>query len=91
MYLYSDSDPILSITRALGCQTRLHVLRVVGAFPDGLRVVEVARGVGIAESTAHHHLAHLLKVGLIKKTRKGAWSRYCLADTRYYLAIETAS
>ena len=91
MHSYSDPDPVLAITRALGCQTRLHVLRVVGNAPDGLRLRDVTRAAGIAPSTTCYHLGILLEAGLLTKKRKGCRCVYTLADTRYSLAIETAS
>ena len=84
-------DVVLSICQALAVPSRLAVHRAVGASPEGLRVHEIARQLGIGAPTVCFHLGVLLEAGLITRKNRGARSVYCLADVRYSLAIETAS
>lgn len=49
---------------AVGDEQRLHILRLLSHHQFG--VSEVARELGIAKSTAHHHLGVLRRAGLIR-------------------------
>lgn len=57
----------------LGHYTRLCIFRrLVKAGDAGLSVGQLQEGIGIPASTLSHHIARMVKVGLIKQTRKGS-------------------
>ena len=79
----------LLLGRALGDEGRVRMLRVLAARDASL--AELAEAAGIAKSTAHHHLAHLRRAGLV--TMHGNARAYWfalraegLADARRLLA-----
>jgi DNA-binding transcriptional ArsR family regulator len=64
----------------LGHPTRLEIVRaLVRAGPDGLKVGEIQRHLGIPASTLSHHLLNLVSVGLVSQQRAGRVLR-CRAD-----------
>lgn len=65
---------------ALGNPTRLAAFRaLVRAGPEGLPTGELRSRLGLAPSTLTHHLAPLLKVGLVSQDRQGT-TLVCRAD-----------
>jgi DNA-binding transcriptional ArsR family regulator len=65
---------------ALGNPTRLAAFRaLVRAGPDGLATGALQARLGLPASTLTHHLAHLLKVGLVTQERQGT-TLICRAD-----------
>jgi SAM-dependent methyltransferase len=63
--------------RALGDQTRLRILRLVGE--TRLNVSEVVSLVGVAQSSVSHHLTKLKSLNLIREDRQGGFTYYALA------------
>lgn len=63
----------------LGNPTRLAIFRLlVRAGPEGAVVGDIQRHLDIPGSTLSHHLAHLVRAGLIKQRRDGR-SLWCTA------------
>jgi ArsR family transcriptional regulator, arsenate/arsenite/antimonite-responsive transcriptional repressor len=57
---------------ALGNVTRLHLFRyLVQAGPKGAIIGEIQNHLSVPGSTLHHHIAKLVKVGLIEQQKKG--------------------
>ncbi|MBT3916257.1 MAG: helix-turn-helix transcriptional regulator [Rhodospirillaceae bacterium] len=57
---------------ALGNVTRLHLFRyLVQAGPDGAIIGTIQSHLDVPGSTLHHHIAKLVKVGLIEQEKKG--------------------
>jgi len=57
---------------ALGNVTRLHLFRyLVQAGPDGAIIGSIQLHLNVPGSTLHHHIAKLVKVGLIEQEKKG--------------------
>jgi DNA-binding transcriptional ArsR family regulator len=55
---------LLRLTRALGDESRLRMLRFLA---DGTRTLsELARFIGLSQPTVHHHLVHLRAAGLVR-------------------------
>jgi ArsR family transcriptional regulator len=62
---------------AMGTETRLTIVRLLlSAHPDGLVVGDIARELGIANSTLSHHLDKLKSEGLVKVRREGTFLWY---------------
>lgn len=58
------SPDLLRLTRALGDESRLRILRFLGTEPRPF--TDVARFIGLAKSTVHHHLMALRAAGLVR-------------------------
>ncbi len=57
---------------ALGNVTRLHLFRfLVQAGRDGSNIGAIQAHLAVPGSTLHHHIAKLVKVGLIAQEKKG--------------------
>lgn len=79
---------ILDLAHALCSPTRLYVLQSIG--DTGMSVTDIASTTGIATSTACHHLAELVRVGLVLKKRKGRTTIYRWSEMRVSIQIEHA-
>jgi len=67
-----DLDQAAFCLEKLGNPTRLHIVRLlVRSGPDGLRVGEIQRHLGIPASTLSHHILHLVNAGLVRQEREG--------------------
>ena len=65
---------------SLGSPVRLRLIRLlVRAGDEGLTVGELQRRLGLAASTHAHHLAALVKAGLVKQERRSR-EIICTAD-----------
>lgn len=57
---------------ALGHEARLKIYRLlVRAGPEGLNVGEIGRQLGVPASTLAHHIAALVRAGLVAQARNG--------------------
>ncbi|MFQ5775426.1 MAG: ArsR/SmtB family transcription factor [Kiloniellaceae bacterium] len=67
-----DPEQAARCLETLGNPTRLEVFRLlVRAGPDGLAVGEIQEHLGIPGSTLSHHVAHLVRAGLVHQEREG--------------------
>ena len=65
---------------ALGHQTRLSIYRLlVKAGDDGLIVGNIKKALDMPASTLSHHLAKMVRVGLVSQGRRGR-EIYCSVD-----------
>jgi DNA-binding transcriptional ArsR family regulator len=69
---------LIRLHKALGDEKRLRILKILASHPATLQ--ELASGVGLAKSSAHHHMVILRSAGLV---RVGVFD-----DTRYSLREE---
>ncbi|CCQ72699.1 helix-turn-helix transcriptional regulator [Magnetospira sp. QH-2] len=75
-----DTDTAANRLEALGNATRLSVYRLlVKAGEQGLVVGDLRRALDIPPSTLSHHLAHLVRAGLVIQERNGR-ELVCRAD-----------
>ena len=75
-----EIDALARRLDALGNPTRLAAFRLlVRAGPEGLPTGALTERLGLPPSTLTHHLAHLLKVGLVTQERQGT-TLLCRAD-----------
>ncbi len=75
----SPADPQLSKTiRALNCETRMQLIDLLCANPQGLTVVALIRLLGVHESTVTHHVRLLTRQGFLTHVE----SRYKLNGER---------
>lgn len=65
---------------ALGHETRLAIFRLlVEAGPQGRYPNELGEALGLPPATLSFHLAHLKRVGLIRRHKEGRYLRYAAA------------
>ncbi len=65
---------------ALGHETRLAIFRLlVEAGPQGRYPNELSEALGLPPTTLSFHLAHLNRVGLIRRHKEGRYLRYAAA------------
>ncbi|MGI1660792.1 ArsR/SmtB family transcription factor [Palleronia sp. KMU-117] len=85
-----DLDALALRLAALGNPTRLAAFRaLVRAGPAGLATGALQARLGLPASTLTHHLAHLLKVGLVTQERHGT-TLICRADFEGIDAVVTS-
>lgn len=88
----SDSPPLAADAAAaafaaLGSAPRLAVLRaLVRAAPGGLAIGALGARCGLAGATLTHHVAALVRAGLVRRSRQGR-SAICRADTAAIRAL----
>jgi DNA-binding transcriptional ArsR family regulator len=78
-----DLEEAAQAFAAIGSEPRLQALQLlVRAGPEGLRVGEIQRRLGIAASTLTHHLRFLAAAGLVEQERQGRTIICCAAFNR---------
>jgi DNA-binding transcriptional ArsR family regulator len=81
-----DGDPTavpaasIRLFKALGDESRLRILRLLGA--GDLYLTEIAERMGLSKPTVSHHLALLRAAGLVTITEAGALTYYSLRRDR---------
>jgi DNA-binding transcriptional ArsR family regulator len=60
----APTRPLLRLLRGLSDESRLRMLRML--VDDSCTLTEIARGVGLSQSTVHHHLLLLRAGGLVR-------------------------
>jgi DNA-binding transcriptional ArsR family regulator len=69
---------LLSITKALGDESRL---RALVAVRDGeLCLCQIVQVLGLAPATVSKHMDVLERAGLVRRRRQGKWRYYSLSD-----------
>lgn len=71
------------LLKALADDTRLRILNLVRRRE--LCVCQIVEALGIGQSKASRHLAHLKNAGLVKDRRQGLWIYYSLAQPEGHL------
>ncbi|MEO8261696.1 MAG: metalloregulator ArsR/SmtB family transcription factor [Pseudolysinimonas sp.] len=79
----ASAEVIARGLRAVADPTRLQVLRLILASPEGRRAVtELARELGLTQPTLSHHLRVLADEGLVTRTQDGRRAWYSIARDR---------
>ena len=79
-------EKVVVIGHAVACPTRLSALRALGE--NGCSLTQVARQLGVAPSTAAHHLSVLVDAGLAVRRPKGRECIYRWSRSRWQLVRE---
>jgi DNA-binding transcriptional ArsR family regulator len=79
---------IVTAARILGCGTRVRLLQALGE--EGLHLSAAAAETGIAPSTASHHMAQLVRAGLVQKQYRGRRCVYRWGRLRWTLVATRA-
>jgi len=61
---------------AMGTESRLHIMQLLSAHPDGMVVGEIQEGLRTSPSNLSHHLDKLKSKELVRVTREGTYLRY---------------
>ena len=77
----------VQLFKALADHTRLRILNLLSR--QELCVCQIVEVLGIGQSKASRHLAHLRNAGLVADRREGLWMHYSLArpDGRIHRAV----
>ncbi len=68
---------LAAIFRVLGEPTRLHLLRLIAAQPNGeVCACDLVEPLGLAQPTVSHHLKVMYEAGLVERDRRGTWIYY---------------
>jgi ArsR family transcriptional regulator len=66
--------------KALGDPTRVKLLSLIAASPDGEACVcDLVGPVGLSQPTVSHHMRLLVEAGLTTREQRGRWAYYRLA------------
>ena len=68
----------IRLLKALADETRLRILQLLSRRE--LCVCQIVEVLGIGQSKASRHLAHLKNARLVTDRRDGLWTYYCLAE-----------
>ena len=75
----AGADLLASRFKALGDPTRLRLISLVAAHPDGEACVcDLIEPVGLSQPTVSHHLKILADAGLLTREQRGKWAYYRL-------------
>lgn len=65
--------------KALGDATRVKLLSLIAASPDGEACVcDLIDPVGLSQPTVSHHMRLLVEAGLVTREQRGRWAYYRL-------------
>jgi len=80
-------QPLAPLFKALGDPTRLRILELlrasgksccelVGRDERGLCACDVERAVGLSQAAVSHHMAIIVRAGLVDAQKRGRWMYY---------------
>lgn len=74
-----EAEQLASALRVVAEPTRLRLLSMLGAAPDGWACqCDLQAGVGLSQPTVSHHLKVLSEAGFVERERRGQWVYYRL-------------
>ncbi|MDP3890382.1 metalloregulator ArsR/SmtB family transcription factor [Nocardioides sp.] len=65
--------------KALGDPTRVKLLSLIAAAPEGACVCDMTGPVGLSQPTVSHHMRLLVDAGLATREQRGKWAYYSVA------------
>jgi ArsR family transcriptional regulator len=73
------AERLAGALRVLADPTRLRLLSLIGAHPDGEACVcDLTSPIGLSQPTVSHHLKVLTEAGLVGREQRGRWVFYWL-------------
>lgn len=81
---------LAAVARALGDPRRIEILHLLAVAREPVCVLDVEHHLGVAQSTASHHLKALVDAGVCHRDPRGRWTYYAirpevLTDFRHQL------
>lgn len=74
------ADTLARVFRALGDPTRVKLLSLIAATPDGEACIcDLTEPVGLSQPTVSHHMKQLADAGLVTREQRGKWAYYRVA------------
>ncbi len=75
------ADTLARMFKALSDPTRVKLLSLMAAAPDGEACVcDLIGPVGLAQPTVSHHMKLLVEAGLATREQRGKWAYYRVAN-----------
>lgn len=84
----SRAAALAPVFRALGNPARLRLMSLVVAAGGEACVCDLTAEVGLSQPTVSHHLATLVRTGLLTRTKRGVWAWYGTDPARLELVRE---
>lgn len=73
------ADRLAAAFKALGDPTRVRLLSLIAAQPDGEACIcDLTAPVGLSQPTVSHHMKQLVTVGLVTREQRGRWAYYAV-------------
>ncbi|MCS5498540.1 metalloregulator ArsR/SmtB family transcription factor [Cnuibacter physcomitrellae] len=75
--------------KALGDPTRVRLLSLISAGPDGEACIcDLTGPVGLSQPTVSHHMRQLVDAGLATREQRGRWAYYRVVDDALHRAAD---
>jgi ArsR family transcriptional regulator len=72
-----EAERIAHTFKALGDPTRVRLLSLIAASPDGEACIcDLTEPVGLSQPTVSHHMKQLVAAGLATREQRGRWAYY---------------
>jgi ArsR family transcriptional regulator len=81
-------DETAAVFRALGDPARLRLMALIVSAGGESCVCDLTADVGLSQPTVSHHLATLVRVGLLSRDKRGVWAWYRTDPARLELVRE---
>ena len=81
----SDAAETARVFKALGDETRLSIVAMLGRADGALCVCEIEPKFDLSQPTISHHLKVLRDAGLVETERRGTWVYYSLSQKTFAL------
>ncbi|MGA8039480.1 MAG: metalloregulator ArsR/SmtB family transcription factor [Acidimicrobiia bacterium] len=79
----SDAEGLASLLSALADPTRLRIVSILEATPEGVACgCELEQPLGLSQATVSHHLKILRQAGVIVGEKRGRWVHYRVVPER---------
>ncbi len=77
----TEAERLAQMFKALGDPTRLRLLSLIAAQPDGEACIcDLVDPVGLSQPTVSHHMKQLVEAGIVTREQRGRWAFYRLVD-----------
>lgn len=74
------AETLARMFKALGDPTRVRLLSMIAASPDGEACIcDMTGPVGLSQPTVSHHMKLLVEAGLATREQRGKWAYYRVA------------
>lgn len=73
----ADSDTLARMFKALSDPSRVKLLSLIAAAPDGEACIcDLTGPLGLSQPTVSHHMKLLADAGLVQREQRGKWAYY---------------
>lgn len=71
-----NAATLAQMFKALGDPTRVKLLSMIAAAPEGACVCDMTGPIRLSQPTVSHHMKLLVEAGLITREQRGRWAYY---------------